>query len=68
MFALLGQLEVAGVQFIVTAQVAVLLLLALVAPVKTGFKLQVPVATPLAGPLRRSDWHLPLASVAAITR
>jgi hypothetical protein len=46
---------VPGDQFIVTAQVAVLLLLALVAPEKLGFRLHVPVATPLAGPLRRSD-------------
>jgi hypothetical protein len=46
-----GQLEVPGVQFIVTEQVAVLPLFALVAPAKLGFRLHVPVATPLAGPL-----------------
>jgi len=50
-----GQLEAPGVQFMVTAHEAVLLLLALVAPAKAGFKLHVPVATPLAGPLGRSD-------------
>jgi len=63
-----GQLEVPGDQLTVTAQVGPLLLLALVAPAKTGFRLQFPVATPLARALRRSDWHLPVASVAAITR
>jgi hypothetical protein len=50
-----GQLEVAGDQFMVTEQVGVLPLLALLAPEKLGFRLQVPVATPLAGPLRSSD-------------
>jgi hypothetical protein len=68
MAAVFGQLELPGDQFTITAQVEVLLLLALVAPAKAGFRLHVPVATPLARPLRRSDWHLPPASVAAITR
>jgi hypothetical protein len=49
--AVFGQLEVPGDQFIVTEQLEVLLLLALVAPAKLGFRLHVPVATPLAGPL-----------------
>jgi hypothetical protein len=53
--AVFGQLEVPGDQFIVTEQLEVLLLLALVAPAKLGFRLHVPVATPLAGPLWRSD-------------
>jgi hypothetical protein len=50
-----GQLEDPGVQLIVTAQVGVLALLVLVAPAKLGFRLHVPVATPLAGSLERSD-------------
>jgi hypothetical protein len=46
-----GQLEVPGDQFTVMEQVGVFPLLALVAPLKLGFRLHVPVATPLAGPL-----------------
>jgi len=44
------------------------MLVALVAPAKVGLKLQLPVAVALAAALRSSAWHLPPASVAAMTR
>jgi hypothetical protein len=41
---------------------------AFVAPANVGFAMQLPVAVALTPPLRTKAWHLPAASVAAITR